>query len=415
VLKEFAKVNIFYKKRFAMKARVVGSVLIILGTSVGAGMLALPVVLASAKWPVSLSLLIFCWAIMTVGAFSLLEVSLWLPVGTNLISMAKHTLGWLGQLLTWVVYLFLLYALLCAYLSGASDLFYTMVKTFGWHAPYWLSALITTLVLGAVVYCGLGTVDRLNRLLISVKLVLFFTLFVVISPHVHSHWLMLGQMRSTSTMLMVLLTSFGFAIVVPSLRKYLHDDALVLKKVIFIGSLLPLIIYALWIFIIQGIIPRTGSHGLLMLQQAQHMNSSLMYAVTGRVDYAWLAALVRVFISICVLTSFLGVSVAMTDFVADGLGIAKKTAAGAVVFLVTYLPPFAIICIAPSIFIHALAYAGICCAIILILLPLLMLYRGRQTIGQGKVRFIPGGNKVLLSLIVMAIIVLYFTLQQVFV
>ena len=307
-----------------MKARVVGSVLIILGTSVGAGMLALPVVLASAKWPVSLSLLIFCWAIMTVGAFSLLEVSLWLPVGTNLISMAKQTLGWLGQLLTWVVYLFLLYALLCAYLSGASDLFYTMVKTFGWHAPYWLSALITTLVLGAVVYSGLGTVDRLNRLLISVKLVLFFTLFVVIAPHVHSHWLAQGQMRSTSTMLMVLLTSFGFAIIVPSLRQYLHDDTLLLKKVIFVGSLLPLIIYVLWIFIIQGIIPRAGSHGLLMLQQAKHMNSSLMYTVTARVDYAWLAAMARVFISICVLTSFFGRLRCDDGFCSRWFGHSKK-------------------------------------------------------------------------------------------
>ncbi len=398
-----------------MKARVVGSVLIILGTSVGAGMLALPVVLAAAKWPVSLALLIFCWAIMTVGAFSLMEVCLWLPVGTNLISMAKHTLGKLGQVVTWAVYLFLLYALLCAYLSGASDLFHTMVNAFGLHSPYWLSALITTLILGIVVYSGLGTVDRFNRLLISVKLMLLFTLFVVIAPHVHSDWLFQGQMRSTSTMLMVLLTSFGFAIIVPSLRSYLHDDTLLLKKVIFVGSLLPLIIYLLWIFIIQGIIPRAGSHGLLMLQQAQHMNSRLMYTVAARVNSSWLAAIVRVFISICVLTSFLGVSVAMTDFVADGLGIAKKTAAGALVFLVTYLPPLVIICLAPSIFIHALAYAGICCAIILILLPLLMLYRGRKTIGQGKVRLIPGGDKVLLSLIVMAIIVLYFTLQQVFV
>jgi len=95
-----------------MDFKLLGSILLIVGTSIGAGMLALPIATAQLGFFGSLILLLICWFVMTAGALLLLEVNLWLPQNSNLISMAKATIGPIGQIVAWITYLLLLYYLL---------------------------------------------------------------------------------------------------------------------------------------------------------------------------------------------------------------------------------------------------------------------------------------------------------------
>ena len=98
-----------------MNIKMIGGMLLIVGTSIGAGMLALPVATAELGFLGSVIVLVACWLVMTASAFLILEVSLWLPQGTNLISMAGATIGPIGQLIAWLTYILLLYSLLCLY------------------------------------------------------------------------------------------------------------------------------------------------------------------------------------------------------------------------------------------------------------------------------------------------------------
>ena len=142
--------------------KVLGCVLLILGTSIGAGMLALPVAMSQANLWVTLLTLLICWATMTFGALSILEVNLALPPGSNLITMAGRTLGRSGQVVMWFFYLFLLYSLLAAYLSGVGDVAQHLVCQLGlcWSRTW--GTIIALFFLGLVVYCGLSSVDGLN-------------------------------------------------------------------------------------------------------------------------------------------------------------------------------------------------------------------------------------------------------------
>ena len=98
-----------------MDLKLLGSILLIMGTSIGAGILALPISEASLGFFGASALLLLAWCVMTLGAFLILEVNLWLDDRSHLISMAKKTLGPLGELAAWGSYLFLLYSLLSAY------------------------------------------------------------------------------------------------------------------------------------------------------------------------------------------------------------------------------------------------------------------------------------------------------------
>ena len=77
-----------------MNLKTVGSILLIVGTSIGAGLLALPLVTAEAGFFNTFLLLIICWFLMTAGAFYLLETNLQLPLNSNLITMSQRSLGY---------------------------------------------------------------------------------------------------------------------------------------------------------------------------------------------------------------------------------------------------------------------------------------------------------------------------------
>src|SRR5690242_3859221 len=106
-----------------MNAKVIGGALLIVGTSIGGGMLALPIATAQSGFLGALLLLFGAWIIMTFGALLILEVNLWFPQDSNLISMVRHTLGRGAEIIAWVCYLLLFYCLLAAYIDGGADVF----------------------------------------------------------------------------------------------------------------------------------------------------------------------------------------------------------------------------------------------------------------------------------------------------
>ncbi len=92
------------------------------GTTIGAGMLAMPLAAAGVGFSVTLILLIGLWALMCYTALLLLEVYQHVPADTGLGTLAKRYLGRYGQWLTGFSMMFLMYALTAAYISGAGEL-----------------------------------------------------------------------------------------------------------------------------------------------------------------------------------------------------------------------------------------------------------------------------------------------------
>lgn len=360
-----------------MNRKIIGSILMILGTSVGAGMIALPVATAHESIPMSLLMLIVSWGVMTIGAFCILEVCCWLPPNTNMISMADKTLGKWGKLTTWVVYLLLLYSLICAYLSGISDIIQALLGYIHISIPRWLATVSGLLLFGLIVQRGIGFVDVVNRGFMSIKLIAYLILVVFMVKNININYLFEGDIGWGMSAFTLMMTSFGYAIIIPSLRSYLDNDKKLLKKVMLIGSLIPLILYTLWILVIQGLIPRIGADGLINILNSENINSMLMNSMSVALHSGWSANIVKLFIAICALTSFMGVSVCLTDFIADGLSIKKTGKSSILVYIISYLPPLLIVLLSPGIFILALNYAGLWCLILLIIIPMMMLFVGR--------------------------------------
>ena len=104
------------------KAASIGGMLLIAGSCIGAGMLALPIVTGLSGFFPSIAMFFCAWLFMTATALLLVEANGWFSRQVNLFTMTNHALGKWGKGICWMTYLFLFYALLVAYISGIGSL-----------------------------------------------------------------------------------------------------------------------------------------------------------------------------------------------------------------------------------------------------------------------------------------------------
>lgn len=386
--------------------KILGGVLLIMGTSIGAAMLALPVVTSVGGFWNSIFLLLACWAIMTFCAFLVLEVNLWLPENSNLVSMAQTLLGRWGQIIAWLTYLLLFYALLAAYTAGGTSILQGLLNLVGISIPSWLTSLLFIALFGLIIYQGIKTVDYTNRLLMFIKLAVFVLLVAVALPHIQIANLPASQPLGALTSVTVIMTSFGYATIIPSLRSYFRGELAKLRWVIVLGSLIPLFLYSLWIFIIHSLIPVEGEHGLQAMIESGNATSQLTEALIVYLRNPWITSATTLFASISLITSFLGVALSVSDFLADGLRVKKIGLGNVIIYGATFIPPLVILLFYPNVFIAALKYAGIFCTILLVILPLAMAWVGRYHKQLPSQYQVIGGKRLLLIAGVGALIIL---------
>lgn len=392
-----------------MNLKVVGGILMILGTSVGAGILALPIAAAQEGFAMAVILLFFTWALMTLGAFAVLEVNLWLPKNSNLVSMAGATIGPIGQIVTWLSCLLLLYALVCAYISGNSDVLQSVLATAHLHLPRWLDTMLIVFVFGGIISFGIYSVDMVNRVLMGSKIIIYVLLVILAAPHIKIFQLTSMYSKTSVSAVMVMVTSFGFATIIPSLRSYFDSDVRKLRLIILIGSLIPLAFYIAWFAVVKGVLT---AHQLDALAQTNQPIGGLLSALDAHFASNWASSFAHIFASICAATSFLGVALSLSDFLADGLHIRKQGKSGILIYMIEFIPPLLIVLWLPGIFITALNYAGITCVVLLMLLPLLMVWRGRyHKKMQAEYKFW-GGRWLLFAGMAMAVVLLLWNLMD---
>ncbi len=350
-----------------MKGKVLGSTLIIAGTAIGAGMLAIPIVTAGLGFFFSSFLLVVCWAVMVLTAFLVLHVNMAFKEHSNFTTMARHTIGPVGKMVTWISYSLLLYSLTAAYIAGGSSLLNdTLGSVFHLEVSPPLSAFLFTGILGLFVYIGTQFVDYASRLLMILKVGSFLFMVVLLFPHVHLDRISIENNWKTGGMvaLPVILTSFGFHTVIPNLRDYLSSNVKKLKRVILIGSLIPLLVYVLWEGVVLGTISNL-SHNMGVSDMVQRLSRDL--------DSPFLGWIVRFFSDVALTTSFLGVSMGLFHFIRDAFRLnQQKMGEKPLAAFITFFPPLCFAWFYPQGFVMALNYASIFVVILLIFVPLWM-------------------------------------------
>ncbi len=342
-------------------------------------MLALPILAAGAGFMVSMLALIGIWAVMLCTSLLTLEVTLAFEDHNNSFgTMAKRTLGLPGSIASWIAYLLLLYATTAAYISGSTSLLNLLLKNgLGIVLPGWVNALSFTLVFGFFVFFSMRAVDYLIRGLLSVKGILIIVTILLLMPYVDFTKLLSSdsQSRYIWAALPIFLNAFGFHFVIPSVTSYCNKDAKALRKIIIIASLIPLVIYILWLMVTLGIIPLSGSHSFERIADTGGSVGGFIDSLGYLVHDKTVNGFINAFSNIAMTTSFLGVSLGLFDFLADGCKRDDSHKGRLQTALLTFIPPLGFAILYPNGFILALEYSTIFAVILEIFLPALMAYK----------------------------------------
>ncbi len=370
--------------------RVIGGTLLVAGTAIGAGMLAIPVSTAYAGFLPALVLFVVVWVFMAYTAFLFLETNMAMEGKPNLVTMARKTLGPVGEVIAWVCYLLLLYSLTAAYLSGSGAL---LNEALGDVLPSWFGPLPFAVIFGIAVYMGIRSVDLLNRVFMIGLGVTYLVLVFIISPEIKGDFLLRGDAAYALVPTALVVTSFGFHIIIPSLVVYLKRDVKRIKLCLLVGSTLPLVIYCLWELLIVGAVPLKGEHSLTSMLESGQPGATLMYTLKSLTESSMVATAAGLFSFCAIVTSFLGVTLSLSDFLRDGLRVEASVVGRVIVVILTFVPPLFYAWLYPRGFIVALSYGGIFVAILLGLLPIAMVFSERY-IKKMKEPYRVGGGMV---------------------
>ena len=387
--------------------RVIGATLIIAGTSIGAGMLALPASTASyGFFPTLLLFIVMCACYMFTGLMTL-EANLWFKPGTNLISMSQKTLGFSGQVIAWITYLVLMYGIIVAYLSALAGMSSeTSQALWQFSLPHWLNNVVTVGIVGIIIILGARQVDWFNRLLTLGLVGSFVALLIFAVPEIGNNSITYTSFVDYTKAIPIIATSFGYQLVVPGLRVYLNSNAKKLRIAIIGGSLITLAIYVLWELIIFSSLPMEGKYGLLSLNQGGGGPVELAQALSHVLENGLVGLGFKWFAFFAIMTSLLGVGYGLFDFFKDGLKLSVTAKGTATAFIVTFAPPFVISITFPDIFNTTLQYVGVSVAILFALLPTLMVWSGRHYKNIASGYRAMGGKLFMLYAIILAVAVI---------
>lgn len=357
------------------KGSVFGGILLIAGSTLGVGMLGLPILTGLAGFLPTLLMSFLAFAFMTSTALFLIEVGSWFDQGSNLSTQIEKTLGPFWKSISWTLYLFLFYSLLVAYISLSgihlSSVFHTF---FNYEIPTWLGSVGFVLLFGWIVYLGTYVVDHVNRYLMAGKILAFLLLVGLGVKYVQPSNLSFYLPKYAFFSLPILVIAFGFHNMIPALNHYFDGDKKRVQKAIIGGASLTFFVYSIWQAVAIGILPHDGPLGIL---SSFKMGIDAAQAIKNYVNNPLVDLFSQTLALFAILTSFLAQTLSLTHFLSDGF---KKRGTNKLYFsLLALVPPLLCAISYPNIFYSALNFAGGICAVVLFgLIPALMIYYGKE-------------------------------------
>lgn len=371
---------------------VISGVLLVAGTCVGAGMLALPVATGLAGFVPALFVNVLCWLFMLCTGLLFMEATLWMSEGANVLSMAERFFGKAGKAVGGLLFLFLYYCLLVSYISGGAPLFFKVLPA-GLETSKFVAYGAFALVFGVIVFLGSHIVNRVNWILM-IGLILSFILLVAIgSSEIQASFLERKNWALSLAAGPILFSAYGYHNIVPSLAIILKRNATKLRWAIVFGTLIPFIAYTLWQWMIIGSLSEqqimtTAEQGIPITQTLQSITGHPLVSIMG-----------AFFGFFALVTSFLGVSLSMVDFFADGLSVSREGWHRLLLCLIVFIPPTLFAAANPGIFIEAIGIAGgFGEAILNGFFPIAMVWVGRYYLNLPSAYRLPGGKALLVIL-----------------
>lgn len=386
----------------ASKQSLLGATLLIAGTCVGGGILALPVETGMAGFVPSILTMTLAWIFMTTTGLYYAEANLWLSKGSHVMTMASQLLGPLGKYASLVLFLFIDYASLVAYnAAGGTLLGHFFEKILSLHISRSTELFLFAVLFGSLLYLGTKVIGRINSILMAGLIAAYAALIGLGITEVKASMLSTLGFKYAPTALPLVLTTFSFQMIVPSLTPYLNRDSKAIKKAIIFGTSIPFAVYLIWQAVVLGIVPVEA------LSSAFTQGSAATEPLRAALNNRALMACADAFAFFAIVTSYLGIGLSLYDFLSDSIHLPRKGIGKIFLSALVLIPSLFFAIVYPRAFLVALEVTGGYGDTLLNgLIPISMIWVGRYVKNlQGPMR-VWGGKRLLVVMALFALLVI---------
>jgi tyrosine-specific transport protein len=399
---------------------ILGSTALVAGTTVGAGILAMPTFTLPSGIIPSTVLLIGVWLYALISALLITEVTLNTMrqtgrVSVSLLTMVEKTLGKVVARIVSGAYLFLHYTLLVAYISQGGEIL-TSLSNKIWNIQQILPGLggsIFTIIFGGMMYLGREKlIEKINNIFVAIVITSFIGLLLVVGNQVNFEQFLFQNWSALPPAISVMLVALFYHNIVPVVTVQLEGDYQKIRKSIIIGSLIPLAMFLVWNAVILGSV---SPEILKSVSQGNAIFDPLKILRNGGAG-EWIGLLVSVFSEFAIVTSFIGFVYGLLDFFQDLPLLRDSKYSNNRLPLLGFVlfPPMSLSALNPSIFFTALDYAGTFSISVLGgIIPALMVWKQRyQNLDLHSINkpYFSGGKVTMVVMICIALVVI---LQQI--
>lgn len=334
---ESKQYNGFFKNRAAIATAT------LMGTIIGAGILGIPYVVAKTGFLYGFIIIVLVGlASMALNLF-LGEVVLRTKGHHQLTGYAGKYLGSWGKRITAAAMFLGIYGALTAYLIGEGATLFTI---FGVGSPL-LYSILFFLIGSFIVYRGVKTTGRAELILISLLFLMVILIGVFSFDHIKLSNLATHDITKIFVPYGVVLFAFiGFASI-PEIREELGAEAKKMRKVLLVGSIIPILLYIVFAAIIIGIV---GLNNFELLQPNERI-ATIALSIYSQPLLGLFANLLAV---LAMFTSFLALGMALLDIYECDYKLSKNMA-----LILTFSVPLIIIMFNLTSFITVLGITGV--------------------------------------------------------
>ncbi len=286
---------------------IVTGTLFIAGSSIGIGILALPIPLGMVGLIPSFFLFLFSFFIMLSSSFILVELYNFEKEEVNLFTLVRKHLGTSAASFLRIIYALLFTALIFAYLNKGGQLLVSRENA------QFLASVFLALIGIFFTLTSKQILDRFNRIAVVLLFIAYFSLFFFPVTEGKGNPAYIN-MKYFMGVIPFSVVTFGYHNMIPSIKQRFDLSGQNLKKICLLGAGITFLIYFTWIAKVLLSLPLEGALGIIEAYQNQKLSSEVLaQVVPSRAFAGW----VQAFSLLAIITSLIGQKVSITDFLLD--------------------------------------------------------------------------------------------------
>ncbi len=313
----------------------------LMGTIVGAGVLGIPYAIAQSGLLIGMIHLLVLGFIILILHLCIGEISLRTKGVHQLSGYMEKYLGKSGKYFMIISMTVGIYGALTAYILGTGEIFNTIIG-----GNPWIYSFAFFLIASAILYHGIKATGRSELAITALMVITIFLIGAFAYDKINPAYLTGIHLKSFFLPYGVILFAFVGTAVIPELRVELAKDKHKLKKAIIVGSVIPIILYFIFALIVLGIVGLNNFNTL-------GPNERIATVALSMFSEPHLAFVANIFAAFAMLTSFLGLGLALKEMYVYDCKFNKHFA-----FLLTVIPPLCIALLGLTSFIAVMAFSG---------------------------------------------------------